>query len=85
MTICLITASLGLVLTILGMCVVREAVRFASIDVRALYAQHAQAAESAGLLVFGIFFLTNTALITACVLAVRRDLRLGRLWSTPTK
>ncbi len=71
-------------LSIVGMCMVREADRFARIDVAALYENHAAAAENGGRLVFLLFFAVNAAIIAWCVLAVRRDLKLDRAASTPS-
>lgn len=81
----LATASGGAVLTILGVCVAREALRFASIDVTALYPQHAAAFDNAGRFVFLLFFAVNATLIAWCVLAVRRALRLNEVESTPPR
>ncbi len=74
----LLLASAGAMLTILGICMVREADRFARIDVAALYENHAAAAENGGRLLFLLFFAVNASIIAWCVLAVRRDLKLDR-------
>lgn len=78
-------ASGGAVLTIVGVCVARESLRFASIDVTALYARHAAAYDNAGRFVFLLFFAVNAALIAWCVLAVRRALKLDKVESTPPR
>ena len=75
---CLLLASAGAMLSILGICMVREAERFARVDVAALYEHHAAAAENGGRLLFLLFFVVNAAIIAWCVLAVRRDLKLDR-------
>jgi len=80
----LLLASAGAMLSILGICMVREADRFARIDVAALYESHAAAAENGGRLLFLLFFAVNAAIIVWCVLAVRRDLKLDRAASTPS-
>jgi hypothetical protein len=78
----LLLASVGAMLSILSMCMVREADRFASIDVAALSESHAAAAQNGGRLLFLLFFAINATIITWCVLAVRRDLKLDRAAST---
>ena len=75
---CLLLASAGAMLSVLGICMVREADRFARIDVAALYEHHAAAAENGGRLLFLLFFAINAAIIAWCILAVRRDLKLDR-------
>ena len=80
----LLLASVGVMLSILSMCMVREADRFARVDVTALYEHHAAAAENGGRLVFLLFLAINASIIAWCVLAVRRDLRLDRAASTPS-
>jgi hypothetical protein len=67
--------STGVVMTILGALVVREARRLAAIDITALYDAHRQAAQVGGMGVFLVFFAVNAAVITACVLIVKRALR----------
>jgi hypothetical protein len=60
-------ATLGVVATILGVSVSREAVRLSAIDVSALYAGHARAAAEQGLTLFVLFLVANSAIIVACV------------------
>jgi hypothetical protein len=67
--------SAGAFMTILGAMVVREARRLAAIDVTTLFDIHRQAAEVGGMGVFLAFFVVNAAVITACVLIVKRALR----------
>jgi hypothetical protein len=67
--------STGLFMTILGTLVVREARRLAAIDIAALFDAHRHAAQVGGMGVFLTFFVVNAALITACVLIVKRALR----------
>lgn len=64
---------------VLGMCMVREAIRVGQLGValadtgglNALFARHEQAASVSGLLVFLFFFAANAAACAACVLLVR--------------
>ena len=67
--------SVGAIMTILGAVVVREAHRLAAIDITALYDTHRQATEVGGMGVFLVFFVINAAVITTCVLTVKRALR----------
>jgi len=67
--------STGGVMTIVGALVVREARRLAAIDITALFDTHRQAAQVGGMGVFLAFFTINAAVITACVLIVKRALR----------
>ena len=67
--------STGVVMTILGALVAREARRMAAIDITALYDAHRQAAQVGGMGVFIVFFAVNAAVIIACVLIVKRALR----------
>jgi hypothetical protein len=67
--------STGVIMTILGALVVREARRLAAIDITALFDAHRQAAQMGGMGVFLVFFAINAAVITACVLIVKRALR----------
>ena len=67
--------SAGVVMTILGALVVREARRLAAIDIATLFDAHRQAAQVGGMGVFLVFFAVNAAVITACVLIVKRALR----------
>ncbi|MCG8405644.1 MAG: hypothetical protein MI923_10645 [Phycisphaerales bacterium] len=65
--------TIGLVMTILGMSVVREAIRLSTIDIEALYQQHEAATRVGGLFVFLAFFIVNAALIIWCFVLVRRN------------
>jgi hypothetical protein len=67
--------STGVVMTILGTLAVREARRLAAIDITTLFDAHSQAAQVGGMGVFFVFFAVNAAVITACVLIVKRALR----------
>jgi len=67
--------STGAALTILGALVVREARRLAAIDLTQSLDAHSQAARVGGMGLFLVFFALNAAVITACVLIVRRALR----------
>ncbi len=81
----LLLASAGAILSIVSMCMVREADRFARVDVAALYEHHAAAAENGGRLLFLLFFAVNAAIIAWCVLVVRRDLKLDRAASARSR
>lgn len=59
--------SLGLLVTVIAMTVVREAIRLAAIDLEPLYAQHKEAAEKGGLVVFFVFLIVNAVLIAWCL------------------
>lgn len=64
--------STGVVLTILGALAVREARRLAEIDIATLFDAHRQASQVGGMGVFLVSFAVNAAVITACVLIVKR-------------
>ena len=70
--------SAGVIMTILGALVVREARRLAAIDITTLFDTHSHAAQVGGMGVFLVFFAVNAAVITACVLIVRRSLARSR-------
>ena len=72
---CVVAASAGWVLSLLGVSVVRELFRLQAIDFSTLVERHQQAAEVGGFGVFLIFAVLNTLLITACIWLVRRSLR----------
>ncbi|MFO0837036.1 MAG: hypothetical protein U1D55_00795 [Phycisphaerae bacterium] len=65
----------GALALLLGMTVFREAIRLNSLDITALYSQHAAAAQLGGFRVFAIFLLLGVALITLCVRVVTRGTR----------
>jgi hypothetical protein len=67
--------SAGALMTILGTLVVREARRLAAIDITTLFDAHRQSAQAGGMGVFLFFFVVNAAVITICVLTVKRALR----------
>lgn len=68
----------GVLFTILGMTVVREAIRLSTVNIAALYEQHQSAANVGGLPVFLAFLAVNAALISWCVILVRRNGRRSR-------
>jgi hypothetical protein len=70
--------SAGMILTLLGALVVREARRLAAIDIAAFYEAHRRAAQVGGMSVFLVFVTLNAVLITTCVLVVRRSLARSR-------
>ena len=55
--------SVGVLLTVLGMTIVREAIRLSSLDITTLHDAHADAAQVGGLFVFLFFFVVNTLLV----------------------
>lgn len=65
----------GLLLSLTGTTVVREAIRVSAIDLPSLYAGHADSAQVDGFWAFAIFFLVNGGLIAWCFHLVRRGLR----------
>jgi hypothetical protein len=67
--------STGVLMTILGALVVREARRLGAIDITALFDEHRHAAQVGGMGVFLTFFVVNAAVIAGCVLIVKRALR----------
>ncbi|MBI4584709.1 MAG: hypothetical protein HY717_11905 [Planctomycetes bacterium] len=69
---CLVLISSGLLLSLLGIAVLREAVRLSAIDIQAFYPAHEQAAGEGGLLVFLFFFTINAILIAGCFILARR-------------
>ena len=69
----LLALSAGLLVTITGMTVVREAIRLAAVDLNPLYAQHADAAAKGGLIVFSVFLLVNVGLMGWCLRIVSRN------------
>jgi hypothetical protein len=66
------TASIGLLATILGATVLREAIRLQAIDISKLYEQHADAAQIGGWWVFVLFVVVNATLIAWSIRIVRR-------------
>jgi len=68
-------AGVGALATILGMSIVREAIRLHSIDITRLYPQHEDAAQVGGFPVFLIFALVNIVVIAACVWIGRSAVR----------
>jgi hypothetical protein len=66
--------SSGVLLTVLGMSVVREGIRIHALDVAALYEYHAAATRIGGLPVFLFFFVINGLLIAWVLLSARRAL-----------
>jgi len=68
----LAAASAGALLSVLGMTVLREGVRLASLPVDRLYALHERASRVGGLGVFLFFFVLNAALVGWCVVLARK-------------
>jgi hypothetical protein len=65
------------VVTVLGMNVVREAVRISHLDLPALYPRHAKVFEVPGFTVFLVFAVVAGAILFVALRAVRRDLSKG--------
>ncbi len=63
------------IVTVLGMNVVREAVRISHLDLPALYPRHAKVFEVPGFTVFLVFAVVAGAILFVALRAVRRDLR----------
>ena len=72
-------STLGMLGTIAGTAVVREAIRLGAIDVASLFERHADAAQVGGFTVFLVFFVVNTVLISWCILLVKRNARPGAM------
>ncbi|MGB6044153.1 MAG: hypothetical protein WBF93_13420 [Pirellulales bacterium] len=70
----LTAASIGLVLTLVGVSVLRESVRLSEVDIAALYERHAAASMIGGLTVFLVFTVLNIGMIAACIWLVLRGL-----------
>ncbi len=68
----LTVASVGLVINFIGMAVVNEATRLASLDISTLFDRHRQAWRIGGFPVFVAFFVINLALMAYCVTIVGR-------------
>jgi hypothetical protein len=60
-------ASAGVLTTVIGATVVREAIRLSAMDIHALYERHTRAATVGGMPIFLIFFAMNAALIAWCI------------------
>ncbi len=69
---CLALISSGVLLALLGVAVLREAVRLSALDLQVLYPAHVQAAREGGLLVFLFFLAVNALLIAGCFILARR-------------
>jgi hypothetical protein len=65
-------ASAGAFLSIVGIAVVREALRLGSLDLAALSAEHARAADAGGAMVFAVALGLNFLLIAYTVFLARR-------------
>lgn len=70
-------ASVGLFATLLGVTVLREAIRLHAMDITRLYEQHAQAAQIGGWWVFVFFVAVNAGLIAWSIRLVNRRRRVG--------
>lgn len=74
----LVLPSLGLLLTLAGVTVLRELYRLSRVDITALHTQHAELLRSGGFWAFLVFALINIAVIAWCIHAVARALRASR-------
>ncbi len=68
----LAAASIGLVLTILGMTVVREGIRLAHLDISLIYGQHEEALQRGGFWIFAGFMVINAGMIAWAIRIGRR-------------
>lgn len=66
--------SVGVSLTVIGMTVVREAIRLQSLNITPLFDQHADAAQIGGLSVFLLFFVINGLLVAWVFALVKQGL-----------
>lgn len=66
-------ATVGSLMTILGMTVTREAMRIAAVDITRFQNLHADAVGKGGLITFLVFFAVNAVLIAWCVHLVRNN------------
>ncbi|MCG3138948.1 MAG: hypothetical protein HJJLKODD_02820 [Phycisphaerae bacterium] len=71
----LILASIGLLITLLCMTVVRESARLVRIDITSLYEQHAQLYKTGGFFLFLAFFLLMVLVVAWIIFLIRRNLR----------
>ena len=62
----------GTLLTVVAVAITREALRLASLDVTALYAQHASAAQQGGSVAFMVFAVLNAVGVGWCLRQVAR-------------
>lgn len=62
----------GLLITLIGVAVVRESLRLGRIDIATLYDEHAAAAQVAGRWTFLFFLIVNSGLIVWCARIVTR-------------
>jgi len=69
----LVVATVGLVVNFVGMAVVNEATRLASLDITLLYERHNKSWQVSGLACFLFFLVLNCGLMTYCVRLVRRN------------
>ncbi|HTL52054.1 MAG TPA: hypothetical protein VL860_05690 [Planctomycetota bacterium] len=67
----LIAQSAGLLLTLCGMSVAREAIRLSAIPIAMLYDQHAHASTVGGFPLFILFMVVNALLIAYCIKLAR--------------
>ena len=73
----LATASAGLLMTLVGVAMIREIIRWFRLDGNALFPLHEQSAGVGGLPLFLVFFVVNAALVAYCIIRVRRGLAAG--------
>ena len=68
----LVLATAGMVLTVVGITVVREAVRLSSVNITALYPLHEAAFAKQGFILFLVSFVIVAGLIAWCIVLVKR-------------
>lgn len=69
----------GLLVTLVGVAVVRESLRLGKIDITTLYDEHASAAQVAGRWTFLFFLIVNSALVVWCARIVTRSRNSSRV------
>ncbi len=65
--------TIATVLTVIGVAVVREAIRLEAVDLAVLAEQHRQSTQVGGLATFALFLVLNTAVIVYCIRLVNHE------------
>ncbi len=73
----MLTITAGLLLTLIGVAVVRESLRLGQVDITLLYDEHEKASQVAGRGTFITFLVINSALIVWCARIVRGRAQAG--------
>ena len=71
----LLLSSAGMLASVVGTTVMREAIRLGSVDIEALQRAHAQAAGAGGFYAFVVFFIFNATVIMLCLMLTKRGYR----------